>query len=139
MTQKSPLAGLFPMARWVAAGPENAPVNSPASANGMASQSFTPFLVRVSTCCFFLLTFSAGTSRADSSAIAAGALKRLFCSYFWHFENSFSHNAGRNTFGDFAIESRTLEMISASIAAEQMKLPAKLTMNGEDRAIDVAD
>jgi hypothetical protein len=47
---------------------------SPAPANGMASQSFAPFLVRVSTCCFFLLTFRAGTSRADSSAIAAGAL-----------------------------------------------------------------
>jgi len=42
MTQKCPLAGLFPMARWVAAGPENAPVNSPASANGMASQRLRP-------------------------------------------------------------------------------------------------
>jgi hypothetical protein len=38
-----------------------------------------------------------------------------------------------------AIESRRLEMMSASIVAEQMKLPAQLTMNGDDGAIDVAD
>ena len=34
MTQISPLVSHFPMARWVAANPENAPVNSPASAIG---------------------------------------------------------------------------------------------------------
>ena len=36
-------------------------------------------------------------------------------------------------------QSRRLEMMSASILAGQLKLPAQLTMNGADGAIDVAD
>ena len=39
MTQNSPLESLFPRARWVAASPKNAPVNSPTPAGGIVGAS----------------------------------------------------------------------------------------------------